>query len=584
MSQVQQPETKVKRNSSMSNSISTEGAVKRSIALRLIRHAESRNNQIYYDARHIYKGGTADFDEIGWNNYVNQRRSSDPGLSDRGSEQAQKLAASYLTTHLWNQASHPITFVVSPMRRTIETIIPTILELEKLHHHKQTQQQSRMSGPCCAILIHGFYFESEGCHLCGIPEPGMNQVEISHLLSLSGVATQPSFIGFDEHDVHRGWYAYGTGREERADSEARAAKFYLWLCEYLDTQLLQAVSSSSSSSSATAATMETHDIFDAGVSHPEEDPSILDHDKFSVRQRKRRTVVLVGHGDFMSLLLKRIIGGFGHAVEAEGMPHRSAFVHANTGITELEYFGNGCYLLLDTNHTPHLPVELKTGGSLKDGWSFLVPDDTHFLEQEVRVAFADELDEHLREQTEALRDLYLNKRQSSTSQQPIFSGGTAASAAERRRTTSVIRSMVLSRSGSDSFVNSTTGNSSEGITMEQLSEGNDSDGGRTTPGEMTFVMKRGLKVIGCATLQMPTMTLTDIVVRESSRRRGIGTALVEAVKNKLKQSATSKGKEEQDFCIYVTPINDDTKAFFTSLGFEPTIDDSASLSRMKCRL
>lgn len=571
MSQVQPAEAEGKRNSSMSSKISTDGAVKPSIALRLIRHAESRNNQIYYDARHIYKGGTPDFDEMGWNNYVNQLRSSDPGLSDRGREQAEKLATSYLTTHLWNQASHPITFIVSPMRRTIETIIPTILELEKLHHHNKAQQQGLISGPCCAILIHGFYFESEGCHLCGIPEPGMNQVEISHLLSLSGVTTQPSFVGFDEHDVHRGWYAYGTGREERADSEARAAKFYLWLCEYLDTQLLQAVSSS------TAATMETHDIFDAGVSHPDEDPSILDHDKFSVRQRKRRTAVLVGHGDFMSLLLKRIIGGFGHAVEAEGMPHRSAFVHANTGITELEYFGNGCYLLLDTNHTPHLPLELKTGGSLKDGWSFLVPDDTHFLEQEVRVAFADELDEHLREQTEALKDLYLNKRQSISSQQPIIAGG----GGEKRRTASVIRSMILTRKGSDSFVNSTTGYSSEGITMEQLSEG---DGGITTTSEMTFVVKRGLKVIGCATLQMSTMTLTDVVVRESCRRRGIGTALVEAVKNRLKQSGACIGKDDQDICIYVTPISDDAKAFFTSLGFEPTIEDSACLPRMKCRL
>ena len=47
----------------------------------------------------------------------------------------------------------------------------------------------------------------------------------------------------------------------------------------------------------------------------------------------------VGHGDFMSLVLKRIVAGFGHSVEKEKVPHRSAFVHNNTGITELEYFG-----------------------------------------------------------------------------------------------------------------------------------------------------------------------------------------------------------------------------------------------------
>ena len=41
----------------------------------------------------------------------------------------------------------------------------------------------------------------------------------------------------------------------------------------------------------------------------------------------------------MSLVLKRIVAGFGHSVEKEKVPHRSAFVHNNTGITELEYFG-----------------------------------------------------------------------------------------------------------------------------------------------------------------------------------------------------------------------------------------------------
>jgi broad specificity phosphatase PhoE len=563
MSQSPQIEAKVKRNSATANT--TEGAVKRSIALRLIRHAESQNNQIYYDARRIYKGGTPDFDEMGWNNYVNQRRSSDPGLSDRGKVQAQKLATEYLTTHLWNQASHPITFIVSPMRRTIETIIPTLLELEQrqTQHHQTTQT----TGCCCAILIHGFYFESEGCHLCGIPEPGMNRMEISQLLSSSGVTTQPSFIGFDDHDVHRGWYAYGTAREDREESEARAAKFYLWLCEYLDAQLLQACCSSTTA----------HDIFDAGVSHPDEDLHTHDHDKFSIRERKRRTVILVGHGDFMSLLLKRIVGGFGHAVEAKGMPHRSAFVHANTGVTDLEYFGNGCYLVLDTNHTPHLDVTLKTGGSLKDGWSFLVPDDTHFLEEEVRVAFADELDDHVREQTEALKDLYLNKRQSSSQQQIIGKEG--------KRTASAIKSMILSHRSSNSF---TSSDPSDRLTMEQLYDDGNKDEPTTTPEEMTFVMKRGLKVIGCATLQVHTMTLTDIVVRESCRRSGIGTALVESVKNRLKQAAASDGKNDGDVCIFATPISDESKAFFGSLGFVPTVDNnlevSTCLPRMKCRL
>ncbi len=39
-----------------------EGQVRRSISIRLIRHGESQNNQVYRDARRIYKGGTPEFD------------------------------------------------------------------------------------------------------------------------------------------------------------------------------------------------------------------------------------------------------------------------------------------------------------------------------------------------------------------------------------------------------------------------------------------------------------------------------------------------------------------------------------------
>jgi hypothetical protein len=90
--------------------------------------------------------------------------------------------------------------------------------------------------------------------------------------------------------------------------------------EFLDEQLYRAEEENA------------HDVFDAGVTLPEEENE-ADHDRFSIRTRRRRTTICVGHGDFMSLVLKRIVAGFGHAVEEEGVPHRSAFVHYNTGIT-----------------------------------------------------------------------------------------------------------------------------------------------------------------------------------------------------------------------------------------------------------
>ena len=83
-----------------------EGQVRRSISIRLIRHGESQNNQVYRDARRIYKGGTPEFDLKGWLAYVDERRVADPGLSDIGKVQATKLAE-YLQPHLANQASRP---------------------------------------------------------------------------------------------------------------------------------------------------------------------------------------------------------------------------------------------------------------------------------------------------------------------------------------------------------------------------------------------------------------------------------------------------------------------------------------------
>jgi len=260
-----------------------EGVVRRSIAIRMIRHAESMNNEVYRKARQMFKGGTPAFDVEGWHNYVDTQRSADPGISPRGEIQAQKLKE-YLVNHLDNQASGPVRIITSPMRRTMETILPTLRELK-----------------CEAeIIVNGLYVESEGCHIKENPVPGMNQIEIKDFLSSAASASASSsplsFVGFDE-DPNAGWYAHGTGPETRAQSEERASAFYTWLCEYFDEQLQS----------------NDHDLFDAGVALPEETHE-HESDKFSPRQRRRRTAVLIGHGDFMSLVLKRVVAGFGHSI------------------------------------------------------------------------------------------------------------------------------------------------------------------------------------------------------------------------------------------------------------------------------
>jgi broad specificity phosphatase PhoE len=269
---------------------------------------------------------------------VDTHRSADPDLSGIGAQQAVNLAQ-FLVPHLSNQASRPVRIITSPMRRTMATIKPTL--------HGLQQNANSQDSNAAQVIVHGFYFESEGCHTHDKPEEGMNPEQITEFLkeasdvsngndtSISNGSNEKNpnlqFVGFP--DPNKGWYCKGKGAETRAQSELRAAKFYLWLCEYLDQELLSCTSISDHDGDSTG-----DDVFDAGVAVPGEEGE-NEHDKHAVRQRRRRTALLVGHGDFMSLVLKRIVAGFGHAVENEGIPHRSAFAHFNTGITELEYFG-----------------------------------------------------------------------------------------------------------------------------------------------------------------------------------------------------------------------------------------------------
>eukprot|EP00978_Attheya_sp_CCMP212_P026847 scaffold89037_cov40-Attheya_sp.AAC.2 len=418
-----------------------------------------------------------------------------------------------------------------------------------------------------------------------LQEAGMNQPQIKSVLSGFGVESEDIlFEGFPE-DPLDGWYCHGTGFETRLESETRASKFYLWLCEFLDQQLK--LGNEQEDPTCDNNNDDDDDVFDAGVSVPGEEHE-EEHDKFSTRHRRRRTTILVGHGDFMALVLKRIISGFGHYVgkfiiekggqantpaytfsehqflttwiiitlfhylpcnkpETEGVSHRSAFVHFNTGITELEYFGHGRFLLMSSNQMPHLSgpgdLALRSGGSLKDGWAYLVPEVMH-LDDEVTVAFSDEVNDHVKEQTVALKSLYLQ-------------GHPATTITKHRGSTFLLNVEEVEGAGDLDVLSGGSG------TTTRLCESSD----------MTFVVKRGLQVLGCATYHHESGTITDVVLRPSAKSVKTGKALMDAIKNYAKRA----GKEGT---LMLKPSSEEDHVFFSQLGFQEMKDSGEMTTSM----
>jgi len=451
------------------------GSPRPSILVRLIRHAESRNNQVYRDARQLYRTGTPDFDVDGWNRYVEEHRSADPSLSDMGLSQRDRLA-DFLVPHLKNQASSPVRVICSPMRRTLDTIHLTLSRLQNDDSSSSGGDETKK----VQIIVHGKYHESDGCHLKGVTKEGMAQDEIRELLNDCTSDDNLKFLGFPQPD--RGWYVNGKGAETRQESESRASQFYIWLCEHLDQQL-----------------RESADVFDAGVSIAPEEAEEQTHDFLGPRLRRRRTTLLVGHGDFMSLILKRIVMGFGHYIESEGIPHRSAFVHANTGFTDIEYFGKGRFLLMATNQTPHFVHQedyamLRGGDSLKDGWSFLMPLDEHLEEEIVAMAYEDEgLDQHVKDQLVALQSLYLPSKQTINGSQNSCSDPPNSIAVEEQ------------------------------------------EGGKL----VTFLVKHGLQVVAFAKYNEESGEISNVIIRPSATESDAGVSLVTAIRSHARQLGRS---------------------------------------------
>ena len=188
---------------------------------------------------------------------------------------------------------------------------------------------------------------------------------------------------------------------------------------------------------------------------------------------------------------------------------------------------------MSSNALPHLSLpedmDLVAGGGLKDGWSYLMPSDDSLLYEEVSTAFADELEDHVKEQTEALKNLYL-----STS----------------------TRGSLLNRRSSVSL---------EGIDYDSLLNLNE---GESEGSRINFVVKRGLQVLACAVLN-ESLTLCDVVMIPSAKSSACR-VLLDAVKIRVKESKSD---------VFYIEVNVDDLTYFEENGCKIIEDLSANAPR-----
>jgi hypothetical protein len=172
------------------------------------------------------------------------------------------------------------------------------------------------------------------------------------------------------------------------------------------------------------------------------------------------------------------------------------------------------------NQTPHFTPDqyetMRTGGSLKDGWSYLMPNDEFILDVEVSVAFSDELEGHVREQTEALKALYLSSKETE-------------------------------KLSADSSLS--------------VEEKVDSNPGR----QKQFIVKHGLQVVGVATYCEETGNLTDVAVRPSAGKKASETLF-----NAVKEHSRKIGRSAS---LLIMPRSIESMKLFESLGFLEVNDD-----------
>ena len=147
-----------------------------------------------------------------------------------------------------------------------------------------------------------------------------------------------------------------------------------------------------------------------------------------------------------------------------------------------------------------------------------MPNDEFVLNAEVSVAFSDEeMDEHVLEQKDALKALYLSSH------------------------------------GSSQF----TAKNSDLIVEEETHESTTSK-----RDEVHFMVQRGLQVIGCATLDCQSGQIYDVAIKPSAQKD-----VVEALMSKIKDHTRKAGRSGS---LLVKPRSGESLELFQQMGFAPS--------------
>ena len=231
---------------------------------------------------------------------------------------------------------------------------------------------------------------------------------------------------------------------------------------------------------------------------------------------------------------------------------------------------------MSTNQSPHLNSPtvsyLKSGGSLRDGWNYLIPQKSLYSNTATVIFLDDNIQEHIKEQIEALKNLYIDSSDKSCLIIPDdFNNSSNKIKIDLNKTEKEDSTNDSNKRKFQIELRRSTSNLED---VEDTSLISVSTGNKKSNKYTTFVVKRGFQVVGFASLNESENTLENVVIRRSeSYNNHVGEALIYA----LRYHRDSKIKEEsaiKDDYIVVESMCEQSKIIFAKLGYSHVKEES----------